>query len=61
MGGRLTIDLRKAGLGDSPLSKSSFRWKKGGGTSPQSIPSTAVPGVLRNEITNLPINSTNTG
>ena len=30
VGGRLTIDLKKAGLGDSPLSKSSFRWKSEG-------------------------------
>ena len=47
--GRLTIDLKRAGIGDSPLAKSSFRWKKGGRTSPQSTPSTAVSDVLRNE------------
>ena len=45
--GRLTIDLKRAGIGDSPLAKSSFRWKKR--TSPQSTPSTAASDVLRNE------------
>ena len=59
--GRLTIDLKRAGIGDSSLPKSSFRWKKGGRTSPQSTPSTAVSDVLRNGITTLPLNSTNTG
>ena len=49
MKGRLTIDLKRAGIGDSPLAKSSFRWKKGGRTSPQSTLSTAVSDVLRNE------------
>ena len=43
VGGRLTIDLKKAGLGDSPLSKSSFRWKSGGGEGLAPSPPPAQP------------------
>ena len=37
-GGRLTIDLRKAGLGDSPLGKFDFVGKDGGGGLAPSLP-----------------------